>query len=136
MKRRLFKFLSQNNYLDKKKQKGFWPGIDGVIEHTEMLTHLIKDAKKHSRSLIITLLDLKNAFGEVHHELIKTALRYHHVPNSFIDLFDNIYNDATISISVGKEQTGKMKVLKGVLQGDPCFTLAVQFSVQYLDADT
>ena len=79
--------------------------------------------KKHSRSLIITLLDLKNAFGEVHHELIKTALRYHHVPNSFIDLFDNIYNDATISISVEKEQTGKMKVLKGVLQGDPCSPL-------------
>ena len=112
MKRRLFKFLSQNNYLDMKKQKGFWPGIDGVSEHTEILTHLIKDAKIHSRSLIITLLDLKNAFGEVHHELIKSALRYHHVPNSFIDLFDNIYNDATISISVGKEQTGKMKILK------------------------
>ena len=45
MKRRLFKFLSQNNYLDKKEQKGFWPGIDGVSEHTEMPTHLIKDAK-------------------------------------------------------------------------------------------
>ena len=83
-----------------KKQKGFWPGIDGVSEHTEILTHLIKDAKKHSRSLIITLLDLKNVFGEVHHELIKSALRYHHVPNSFIDLFD--INIKTFSIHTCK----------------------------------
>ena len=28
------------------------------------------------RSLVITLLDLRNAFGEVHHELIKSVLRF------------------------------------------------------------
>ena len=40
-------------------------------EHTEQLTHMITDAKRHSRSIVITLLDLRNAFGEVHHNLLR-----------------------------------------------------------------
>ena len=45
MKSRLYAFLDNSNYLDKKKQKGFWPKMDGVTEHTELLTHIMSDAK-------------------------------------------------------------------------------------------
>ena len=69
----MFTFLNENHYIDKSIQKGFWPGTDGVSDHTEMLTHAIKDAKRHSRSLVVTLLDLKNAFGEVDHNLIRSS---------------------------------------------------------------
>jgi len=123
MKRRLFNFLDKNNFIDKKIQKGFWPGCDGVAEHTDVLTHIMEDARKHSRSLIITLLDLKNAFGEVHHDLIRSSLRYHHVPDSFITLFNDIYSNATTSVAFNKKQTHDMKVNQGVLQGDPCSPL-------------
>ena len=60
MKTRLYSFLNTNKYLDKTKQKGFWPKQDGVTEHTEMLSHIMRDAKKHCRGLVVTLLDLKN----------------------------------------------------------------------------
>ena len=83
----------------------------------------MEDARKHSRSLIITLLDLKNAFGEVHHDLIRSSLRYHHVPDSFITLFNDIYSNATTSVAFNKKQTHDMKVNQGVLQGDPCSPL-------------
>ena len=73
MKNRIYDFLVQNNYIDRKIQKGFWPKVDGVSEHTELLTHIVTDAKRHSRNIVVTLLDLRNAFGEVHHDLIRSC---------------------------------------------------------------
>ena len=71
MRKRMFEYLSQNKLIDQKHQKGFWPSVDGVGEHTETLTHVIREAKRRQNSLVVTLLDLKNAFGEVQHELIE-----------------------------------------------------------------
>ena len=83
---------------------------------------------------MITLLDLKNAFGEVHHDLIQTALQYHHLPDLFTHLFNSIYQGAVTSVTSNKEWTEFIKVEKGVLQGDPgspllfnlCFNLLMQ----------
>ena len=41
MKQRLYKFLCNNDFIDKKIQKGFWPKSYGVSEHSEMLGHII-----------------------------------------------------------------------------------------------
>ena len=51
-------------------QKGFWSDISGTIEHTETLTYLLRHAKLKQRNLVVTLMDLKNAFGEVHHQFL------------------------------------------------------------------
>jgi len=85
----MLKFLNENNYLDRKTQKGFWRGTDGVTEHSELLSHMLKDAKKRQRSIIVTLRDLKNAFGSVHHNLMELALRQHPCRRHgcFLDLF-------------------------------------------------
>ena len=63
-------------------QKGFWTGISGTIEHTELMSHLINHARQKQRSLVVTLIDLKNSFREVHHEIIPAVLRFHHIPGS------------------------------------------------------
>ena len=105
MKNKLFKFLNDNNYIDKKFQKGFWPKCDGVTEHTEELSHIIRDAKLNNKGLVVTLLDLRNAFGEVNHELIKASLKYHHVPDLFFDLFSNIYHDSLTAITFDNKWT-------------------------------
>ena len=62
VRNRLYSYLEENNYLDKNVQKGFWPTMDGVSEHTEMLTHLLKDAKRNQRSVNATLLDSEERF--------------------------------------------------------------------------
>ena len=72
---------------------------------------------------MITLLDLKNAFGEVHHDLIRTALQNHHLPDFFTQLFNSIYHGAVATVTSNKEWTEFIKVEKGVLQGDPCSPL-------------
>ena len=56
--------MIDNSYIDKKLQKGFWKGVDGVTEHTEMLAHILNTAKREQRSIAVALLDLRNAFGE------------------------------------------------------------------------
>ena len=97
--------------------------MDGVSEHTEMLTHLLRDAKRNQRSINVTLLDLRNAFGEVSHDLITSALEYHHVPKEIITLIQNIYTNSMISVAVGSHNTRFIPVCRGVLQGDPCSPL-------------
>ena len=55
----IFNFLSANNYIEHEiRQKGFTPGLSGTFEHTAQMA----DTKQ--RSLVISLLDLKNAFGD------------------------------------------------------------------------
>jgi len=112
-------FLKCNNYLDGNLQKGFSRGVDGVTEHSELLGHMTRDAKRKNRSISVTLLDLQNAFGCVHHNLIRSALQYHHVPSIFSQLFTQIYDNAHISLSVHNEWTDAVRVEKRVLQVDP-----------------
>ena len=113
-------FLMINNTVNNTIQKGFWPCTNGVTEHTFGLSHIIDDARRHQKSVVVTLLDLRNAFGEVSHKLISKSLELHSIPPTIINLVENIYNHANVSICVNKMATNKIKVGKGVLQGDPC----------------
>jgi len=58
-----------------------------------MMAHVIHKARIKQRSVIITLLDLKNAVGEVHHNLIKSVLAHHHIPESVQALIPSLYTD-------------------------------------------
>lgn len=123
IRNRIYAFLEKNKFVDRKIQKGFWPTIDGVAEHTQVLSHVIRDAKRSQRSIVITLLDLKNAFGEVNHSLISASLKYHHVPPEITGLIQDIYSDSRVSIAVGNRNSRFIPVGRGVLQGDPCSPL-------------
>ena len=81
------------------------------------------DAKRHQRSVSVSLLDLKNAFGEINHQLIRSSLKFHHIPDTAIQLFNNIYKDSYVSIASASEHTNLIPVERGVLQGDPCSPL-------------
>ena len=70
IKNRIFTFVLQNKYIETNLQEGFWEKVSGCREHTETLTCVINHARKKQPNLVITLLDLKNAFGEVDHDWI------------------------------------------------------------------
>ena len=61
--RDLTTFLTSNGIIDKTLQKAFIPGVDGCREHTLVNAELVKDARKQKRSLYLTSLDLRDAFG-------------------------------------------------------------------------
>ena len=62
-------------------QKGFTAKISGTLEHTLLMGHIKNKPPTKQRSLVVTLLDLRNAFGEVHYSVINSVFSYHHVPS-------------------------------------------------------
>ena len=53
-------------------------------EHTAHLAHLSCQPQRNQRSLVVTLLDLRNAFGGVHHNLTPVVLAHHHIPDNIV----------------------------------------------------
>ena len=136
---RLYHFLMANKYIETNFQKGFTPKMSGTWEHIAQLSYLINQSRKKQRSITITLLDLKNAFGEVSHNLIETTLKYHHIPDSFIDMIKLIYADFYTSITTDDFITPFIPVKNGVLQGDCVspllFNLVVNKFILYIKKD-
>ena len=46
LRNRMFKFLTANGFIENHIQKGFVPKISGTMEHTALLAHIIRDAKR------------------------------------------------------------------------------------------
>jgi hypothetical protein len=77
--RRLEKFMLANKYITD-VQKGFKAKTPGCLEHSFAMFEAMLDAKMHQRQIVVSWLDLKNAFGSVRHNLIQFALNWYHVP--------------------------------------------------------
>ena len=114
----IFSFLSSNNYIEHRIQKGDIPKITGTFDHTSQMAQIVNKARLKQRSLVITLLDLKNAFGEVHHILIPKVLQYHHIPSHIQTITGNLYPNFHTSIVTKSFRTPFIKVGWGVFQGD------------------
>ena len=100
---------------------------------------IINNARTKQRSLIITLLDLKNAFGEVHHKLIHEVLEYHHIPDHIKNIIRNLYTDFQTSIITEQFNTPFITVNRGVLQGDCLspllFNMAFNTFIQHIKSE-
>jgi len=57
IRNKLWSFLSTNDLVDTKMQKGFWPGVNGITEHVELMKYLLKIQKRHKRDIYVILLD-------------------------------------------------------------------------------
>ena len=100
---------------------------------------LINHAKIKQRSLVITLLDLKNVFGEVHHNLITEVLNYHHMPEEIQKLISSLYTGFHTSVITKSFATPFILVGRGVLQGDPLspltFNLIFNTFIRYIKSE-
>jgi hypothetical protein len=140
LRNNIFAFLSENNYIEHDIQKGFTPNVAGTVEHTAHMAHIINTAHIKQRSLVITLLDLKNAFGELHHNLIYKVLQYHHMPDPINELIRSLYTNFQTSIITEKFSTPFITVGCGVLQGD-CrspllFNMSFNTLVQHIKSES
>ena len=69
----------------------------------------------------MTLLDLRNAFREVPHNLIDCVLEHHHVPGHIREIVKKLYCCLKSYMLNDGFLTGFVHMEKGVLQGD-CFS--------------
>ena len=119
LKDRWLKFMVENNFLDTSVQKAFLPGIPGCLEQYQKLMTIIGDAHHKHRSLTVCWLDLANAYGSVHHQLIVYCLQHYHAPNIFLNTVSNIYSDLNAIITSQRWSTQTVPLKTGVFQGDP-----------------
>ena len=114
-------------------------GIESLSFQNLSSTHtayIIRKAKLKQKSLVITLLDLKNAFGEVHHNLIPKVLQYHHIPLYMQTIIRDLYPNFRTLIVPTSFCTPFIRVGRGVLQGDCLglltFNLCFNTFIQYI----
>ena len=119
MKNRLISFMTSNRYFDKTIQKAFMPSVPGCVEHYVKLATAVHEAHSHHKSIAVCWLDLSNAYGSVHHNLISFSLSQYKAPEQFISLVNNLYSDLSASINTKFWSTSGIPLNKGVFQGDP-----------------
>ena len=114
---KIFEFLKENSYIEYNLQKGCIPKLSGTFEHTAQMGHMIDKARLKQRSLIITLLHLINAFGEVHHNLISAVYKLHHIPEQVDHLVKDLYSNFNTTIMTSHFKTPFIKLVAVFFKG-------------------
>ena len=63
MSDRLQFFMIQNHYITRDLQKGFLFGVPGCLEHSFTLMEALREAKECHRQIVVSWIDLANAYG-------------------------------------------------------------------------
>ena len=125
--KRLLDYTLSNGYIDTAIQKGGIPGVSGCLEHTALLSQLIQEAKTEKKNLVITWLDISNAYGSIPHKLIIKALESAHVSKEMIDLIKGYYDNPKIRFATKQFTTDWQKLEKGIITG--CTLSVVLFTL-------
>ena len=56
-----------------------------------ILSQLIREAQEEKKEMVVTWLDLANAYGSLPDNLIHLALKRYHVPDEFRKLVESYY---------------------------------------------
>ena len=93
--------------------------MSGTFEHIAEMSHIMNHSRKQQQSVTISLIDLENVFGEVHHSLILSVLCYHHIPDEITCIAKLLYGDFRLLRIITNDFCTKcIAAEKGVLQGD------------------
>ena len=103
-------------YLDPSAQKAYMQGINGCVEHVQVVSEVIQHAKTYSKTAHISWVDFEDAFGSIPHMLIPIVLKHYNLPEIITKYITDIYSK--LLGRVGWE-TEVFEFLKVVFQGDP-----------------
>ena len=110
-------------------QKGFLKGIPGCIEHTFALHEELRDAYTHHKQIVISWIDLANAYGSIKHNLIQFALEWYHVPSLIRELIYSYYNTLLFKISTKEWDSTALNFSIGLFQG--CILSTILFDIVF-----
>ena len=107
LSKHLTKYMLSNRYLDTSLQKVGTPGVSGWIEHTRVLTQLIREAPEDKGKLTVIWLDLSNAYGTIPHKVVQETLRRYYVPTKVMDIIKTNYSKFYLRFSYSRgEKSG------------------------------
>jgi len=116
--RDLTDYLVSNLIIDPTLQKAFIPGIDGCREHTTVVSELVKNARHSKRTLHLTSLDLRDAFGSTAHSLIVFLLRWARVPEPVCRYIADFLARLRTRVTTRQWTTDPVPIRVGTMQGD------------------
>ena len=109
-------------------------GMSGTFEHIAE-RDIINHTRKQQRSVTITLIELENALGEVHHSLNQSVLCYYHIPDEINCIVKLLSSDFRLLIITNEFCTKCTAVENGLLQGNSIspltFNLVINNFAQY-----
>lgn len=101
--------------------------MPGCMEHTGVITQLLKDVKAHKGDMAFLWLDLKNAYGSIPHKLVEESLNRHHVPPQIIETITDYYKNFKMRTAAGNTTSAWHILEKGIITG--CTISATLFSL-------
>jgi len=119
VKRRWLAYMVDNGFLNTATQKAFVDRVLGSSEHHLKLLSILREAQRRRTSVCVGWLDLANAFGSVHHDLITFSLAHYHAPRQMTQLVSELYSGLSVVISTKSWITVPIHLQLRVYQGDP-----------------
>ena len=87
------------------------------MEHTSVLSQLIKETVKNKSDLTVIWLDLANAYGTMPHKLVEITLQKYYVPDVFKEMIMDYYNEFYIRFTVKDFTTTLQQLEVGIITG-------------------
>ena len=115
---RTIQFMITNKYLDPSAQKAYINGVNGCVEHIQVVQEVIQHAKTNNKTAHITWIDLIDAFGSLPHMLIPYVFRHYHIPSKIINYITNMYSKLKGRVTTKEWETEVFRFLSGAFQGD------------------
>ncbi|GFR88584.1 endonuclease-reverse transcriptase [Elysia marginata] len=113
---------NQENKLDLEKD---------IQQHTTYtLNQVIEKSNEYNLPLCVGFIDYEKAFDSVEHFAIFDALRQININEKYVNILENIYQNATAKVHIDNMESELFPIKRGVRQGDPIspklFTAAIE----------
>ena len=99
--------------------------MPGCIEHTGVVSQLIREARENNGNLAMLWLNLTNVYESIPHKLVQETLRRHHVPSSVSNTISDYCNDFKLRVTSDTTSTWH-RLERGIITG--CTISATLFS--------
>lgn len=110
-------YLLKNSYIDNSVHKGRIPKVPGCLEHTGVVTQLIREARENKGDLALLWLDLANAYGSIPRKLVEQALNRYYILEKLRNLILDYYANFHLRVSSGTTTSDWHKLEKGIITG-------------------
>ena len=134
LSRCLSKFFIMKEYIYSSVQKGGVAEMPGCIEHTCVVSKLIREARENNGNLAVLWLDLTNAYGSIPHKVVEETFRRYHVPSSLSNLILDYYNNFNLRVTSSTKTSDWHRLKRGIITGSTIsatlFSLAMNMIIK------